>query len=442
MGSIWLAWDQTLNAEVAIKLLNAEYAGSKELIARFHREALSTAAVRSAHVVQVLDWGVENDCPYIAMERLSGESLEERLRRVGKLTPGETERILWQTARALGIAHERGIVHRDVKPGNIFLVREGDDQICKLLDFGIAHQTDDGHALDAWKTKTGAILGTPCYMSPEQVEGRQVDHLTDIWSFGIIACECMTGKPPFRYDSLPMLFHAICMMPMPVPSRIAPVPRGFDAWFARTTARDKSLRFRSIREAARQRQNGGRGPGEFTPHQLRADALRGGTTAQSHVGALEPEPGPDAAPAREAVTRGGGRSGQRARLIRPAVLLSTAPFALAAALLVDREPTPTRDNDPVPESTRLDDYVAPRVATQWSQIQHTMSVQDAGAAPLVGTSISIGARPSGAPPARRAIGAPSRRQSTSASAAPTAPATLSVTAAPSSAPRVDNVAGI
>jgi len=250
MGSVWCAHDLTLNAEVAVKLIDPELASSEEALARFRREAQAAAAIRSTYVVQILDYGIDGDDPFIAMELLKGEDLAHRIERVGRLSPDATAQIMGQAARALSLAHGNNIVHRDMKPENIFLVREEDEEVAKLLDFGIARHRGGLGDSGGLKTKTGAVLGTPYYMSPEQAIGQTADHLSDIWSFGVIACECLTGKRAFNSESLGGLFHAICMAPHPVPSQLGPVPEGFDAWFSRATDRDKSKRYQTIRQAA------------------------------------------------------------------------------------------------------------------------------------------------------------------------------------------------
>jgi eukaryotic-like serine/threonine-protein kinase len=249
MGAVWRAEDMTLGAEVAVKLIDPAFADSAEALKRFRREAQAAARIRSTYVVQILDHGVDNGTPYIAMELLKGESLAQRLKSVGRLSVEQTGRILGHAGRALALAHENGIVHRDMKPENIFLVREDEEDVGKVLDFGIARQFGglaDGGEL---KTRTGAILGTPYYMSPEQATGQAVDNLTDIWSFGVIASECLTGRRVFDSESLGGLFHTICMLPLPVPSELGPVPAGFNDWFARAVARDKVARFQTIKEA-------------------------------------------------------------------------------------------------------------------------------------------------------------------------------------------------
>lgn len=250
MGSVWRAHDRTLGVDVAIKMIDQRFVASHEALTRFHREARAAAALRSTYVVQVLDYGVDCETPFIAMELLQGESLGQRLAREGRLKPGQASLILTQVARALALAHERGFVHRDVKPENVFVCREGDEELAKVLDFGIARATPGFGVSGGLQTQTGTILGTPFYMSPEQASGQPVDALSDVWSFAVLAYECLTGRRAFSGDSIGALFHAICMAPLPVPSRVAEVPQGFDAWFGRAADRSCHTRYASIREAA------------------------------------------------------------------------------------------------------------------------------------------------------------------------------------------------
>jgi serine/threonine-protein kinase len=243
----------TLGIPVAVKLIDPSIAQSEEALARFRREAQAAAELRSAHVVHIIDYGVDNGTPYIAMELLEGESLSSRLERVGRLTPADTVSILSQVTRALTRAHQQNIIHRDLKPENIFIIQEGDDEIVKVLDFGIAKKLGLGSTSSGVKTHTGAMLGTPYYMSPEQAKGHAgVDHRADIWSLGIIAYECVTGVRPFESQTLASLLLAICTERLPIPSQVAPVPQGFDAWFARVASRNLSERFQSASEAISQ----------------------------------------------------------------------------------------------------------------------------------------------------------------------------------------------
>ncbi|HEX6276463.1 MAG TPA: serine/threonine-protein kinase [Polyangiaceae bacterium] len=252
MGSVWRAQHLDLDAPVAIKLLDPSIAANPEGLTRFHREAQAAAALRSPHVVQIFDRGIDDATqqPFIVMELMEGESLADRIGRLGLLSPEQTARIVTQVARALGRAHDAGIVHRDLKPDNIFLVRNEDEEVAKVLDFGIAKS--DKHRLDSGShTRTGAVMGTPYYMSPEQISGSKgVDARTDIWALGVIACECLTGRRPFDAETIGGLALKICAEPPPIPSRLGPVSPAFDAWFARSVARETTARFQTAREAA------------------------------------------------------------------------------------------------------------------------------------------------------------------------------------------------
>jgi len=254
MGAVWRAEHLGLNAPVAVKLLNPMVAASGDGLSRFHREAQAAASLRSPHVVQIFDHGVdpESHQPFIVMELMEGESLANRIAREGRLSPEQTARVLTQIARALSRAHDAGIVHRDLKPDNVFLVRNEDDEIAKVLDFGIA-KTHVNQIGKVSATRTGAVMGTPYYMSPEQISGSKgVDFRTDLWALAVIACECLTGKRPFEGDTIGGLALKICAEPMPRPSSLGAVPPGFDAWFERAAARDATGRFQSAREMAEQ----------------------------------------------------------------------------------------------------------------------------------------------------------------------------------------------
>ncbi len=251
MGAVWRAQHLTLGTPLAVKLIDPSIAQSAEAMARFKREAQATAELRSAHVVQIIDYGTDGGIPFIAMELLEGETLAARLERVYSLPPSSTAIILSQVARALTRAHAAGIVHRDLKPANIFLVPEVDDDITKVLDFGIAKHLCALTDSVGVKTKVGEILGSPYYMSPEQALGETtIDHRTDIWSLGVIAFQCLTGQRPFDRETPGAALMAICCDPIPTPSELAAVPTGFDAWFARAAARNPAERFESAAAAA------------------------------------------------------------------------------------------------------------------------------------------------------------------------------------------------
>jgi len=254
MGSVWEGVHATLGTQVAVKFIEAEYANSHEAIQRFENEAKAAAKLSTKHVVSIHDHGLMPDGrPYIVMEFLAGEPLDQRLARVGRLSVAETSQIITHVGRALIRAHEAGIVHRDLKPENIFLVRDEEDgtELAKVVDFGIAKFTDKSSGLSS-STKTGAVLGTPYFMSPEQARGlRGVDYRSDLWSMGVIAFRCITGQMPFNGEAVGDLLVQICTAPLPMASQVAPgVPAGFDAWVERALARDPAQRFQSASELA------------------------------------------------------------------------------------------------------------------------------------------------------------------------------------------------
>jgi serine/threonine-protein kinase len=254
MGSVWEARHATLGHKVAIKFIESDIASTEEARKRFDNEAKAAATIQSKHAIQIFDHGVTDDGkPFIVMERLFGEPLDKRLERVRVMPLPEVGRVIQQVCRALARAHEGGIVHRDLKPENIFLTRSPDDdeEVAKVLDFGIAkirNPTQD-HGVSS-STKTGAVLGTPYYMSPEQARGlRTVDYRSDLWSLGVIAFKCVTGRLPFEGESLGDLLVKICTAPIPFPSQmVGGIPPGFDAWFMRALERDPQRRFQTAQE--------------------------------------------------------------------------------------------------------------------------------------------------------------------------------------------------
>jgi serine/threonine protein kinase len=251
MGTVWSAKRIDLDAIVAVKLMKGDVPATPTALERFRREAKSAAALRGPHVVQILDYGVDEatQTPFISMELLEGASLRERLEVNGRLPPAQVANIIAQAARGLARAHAASIVHRDLKPENVFLVRNEDTELVKLLDFGIAKaESRSGQ----FATATGTVIGTPHYMSPEQVElARSVDHRADLWSLGVIAAECLLGQRPFDAETLPELAMKICLGRARVPSEVCPVPIGFDAFFAKACAVDPDRRFQSATELAR-----------------------------------------------------------------------------------------------------------------------------------------------------------------------------------------------
>ncbi len=249
MGSVWLAHDISLDSTCALKLIDDDKAQSDEVRLRFEREAKAAAQLRGAHVVDVFDHGESEGTLFIAMEYLQGEDLGARLDRVGKLDAESTYRVVAHVSRALVRAHANGIVHRDLKPENIFLVQGDEEEVAKVLDFGIAKH--DAYSLQGKATRTGSFLGTPFYVSPEQARGKSTDYRSDLWSLGIIVFQCLTGRPPFESEALGELMGLILYEDLPRLTQKNPdLPPAIDAWWERAAARDREQRFQSAKELA------------------------------------------------------------------------------------------------------------------------------------------------------------------------------------------------
>jgi serine/threonine-protein kinase len=252
MGSVWAGVHTTLGTRVAVKFIDVEHATSREARQRFENEARAAASLRSKHVVEVYDHGVTDDGrPFIVMEHLDGEPLDRRLDRVGRMHPKDAARVAGEVCRALSKAHAGGIVDRDLKPENVFLVWDDEDgaDVAKVVDFGIAKFTDSVSASSS-ATRTGSVLGTPYYMSPEQARGlRSVDFRSDLWSVGVIVFRCMTGHLPFEGEAVGDVLVKLCTAPLPVPSQLVPdLPPGFDTWMARALSREPEGRFQNAAE--------------------------------------------------------------------------------------------------------------------------------------------------------------------------------------------------
>jgi serine/threonine-protein kinase len=267
MGTVWEGVHTALGTRVAIKFIKPRFSEQAEARARFEIEARAAAKLKTKHAVHVYDYGVSTEgLPYIVMEFLEGESLSDAIIGRGPLTAVEVAKIIAQAARALTRAHAAGVVHRDLKPDNIFLATteeqvEGLPYLVKLVDFGIAKLfEDDLHATDGTSspspmggpTREGTVIGTPNFMAPEQLTvGGAPGPLTDLWSLGACTFAAMTGRLPFEGDVLGDIVLKVCAAPMPAPSKINPnVPAGFDAWFARACSRDPTRRFQSADELA------------------------------------------------------------------------------------------------------------------------------------------------------------------------------------------------
>jgi serine/threonine protein kinase len=257
MGSVWLARHLSLGQAVAIKFIHPELAASEEARRRFDTEAKAAARIQSRHAVAVIDHGETAAAqPFIVMEYLEGESLEQAIRRRGALPFEEVVEIIVQAARALQQAHDVGIVHRDLKPDNVFLARDAEPSrfgyVVKLVDFGIAKVVHDDAVGGVGTTKTGMVLGTPLYMSPEGLTASApVSAASDVWSLGAVAFVAACARVPFEGEAIGDVVLKVCAAPMPVPSKMNPqLPRAFDDWFAKACARNLDERFKSAAVAA------------------------------------------------------------------------------------------------------------------------------------------------------------------------------------------------
>ena len=323
MGSVWIARHLQLDIDVAVKFMTAEAAASANARLRFEREAKAAAKLKSAHIVQIMDYGVEDDTLHIVMELLSGEDLATRLHRFGRLPVAAVAAILGQACEGIALAHDAGIVHRDLKPANLFLCREGRNEIVKVLDFGIAKSPVGAGSSDS--TRTGSLIGSPNYMSPEQiVDSKAVDWRTDIWALGVIAFQCMTGREPFPGVEVGAILVGVCHGPIPIPSQLAPdLGPHVDRFFQTALARPPEQRFQHVLEFAHALHVLGQGEGSTSSVPPRLSTVPKAPVLDAAPSQASSLPPPVATPP------SGVRSGERATGLTGSV--SQAPTELKPA---------------------------------------------------------------------------------------------------------------
>jgi serine/threonine protein kinase len=245
MGVVYRASDPALGRTVAIKTI-ALTGSSQERDTheqRFLQEGRAAGGMSHPAIVTIYDVGREGDVAFIAMELVEGRDLRELIGNVS-LKPAQSVAIAASVAEALAYAHERGVVHRDVKPGNIMVLSE--DRV-KIMDFGIAHMHEP-----MVKTQTGVMLGSPQYMSPEQITGQEIDHRADIFSLGLVLYEMLTGVKPFQGEDIPDLMFKVANMPATPPSHLAPdLPAVIDYIVARALKKKPDERYASAKDLAR-----------------------------------------------------------------------------------------------------------------------------------------------------------------------------------------------
>ena len=254
MATIHEAMDLRLERPVAVKLLRPEAAADADLADRFRREALAATVLRHPNIVACLDTGTDQGQPYLVMDLVEGEDLAARLKRGGRLAPAQAGRIALDVARALGVAHVRGIVHRDVKPGNILLAEDGRAMV---TDFGIARL-----AADAEAAKPGTTLGSVHYFSPEQARGATTTPASDIYGLGLVLYEALSGSRAFSGDTTDAIALARIGAAPPSPRLVRPeVPAELDAVVRRALGPDPDDRYANGNAMAAALEIGGAGGG-------------------------------------------------------------------------------------------------------------------------------------------------------------------------------------
>ena len=246
-AAVWLARDTRLNRDVAIKIPYEHLSNDPRFRVRFEREAATAAKLRHPNIVRVYDFGIEEERPFLVMEHIEGETVAHTLDREGLFSPEEATRLAAEIADGLALAHDLGVTHRDIKPGNVMLERETAspwDRHAKILDFGIARAADDA-------TRSLTDFFTPAYVAPERLEGQTGDARSDLYSLGITLYEMLTGEPPFSGDEGMFVARKHLSQEVPLPSESAPnIPYSVDEIVRRATQRDPGARYADGKEMA------------------------------------------------------------------------------------------------------------------------------------------------------------------------------------------------
>lgn len=255
MGVVVSAFRGDLEQRVAVKFLSQAAAERPDAAERFRREARAAAKIRSEHVARVLDVGtLDTGLPYMVMEFLEGNDIAEELRRLERLPILDAVEFILQAIEALAEAHAAGVVHRDLKPGNLFLAHRADgSRRVKVLDFGISKALSGSSVEELSLTKTAALIGSPLYMAPEQMRSaKDVDTRADIWSLGAMLYEMLTGQPPYLGESIPQLCAALLHdEPIPLRQHRPEIPEGLEQAVLRCLMKDRNHRFPTVFELGR-----------------------------------------------------------------------------------------------------------------------------------------------------------------------------------------------
>jgi eukaryotic-like serine/threonine-protein kinase len=265
MGTVYRATDTMLDRDVALKVLRPELARQAALVERFRAEAVALARLRHEHIAALYGLDRQGEELVMVMEYVSGETLESRLARAGRMSWQESVPILRGVLAALGHAHVRGVVHRDIKPANVMIDADG---MVKVMDFGIARLMGENR-----QTRAGVAIGTPSYMAPEQLRGEDVDGRTDLYAAGALLFELLTGRVAFQADSDYSLMMQQLNEPPPAPSTIAAeIPRALDGAVARAMAKKPTQRFASATDFSRALE-------EITPDAFSVEPIKGAAAA-------------------------------------------------------------------------------------------------------------------------------------------------------------------
>jgi tRNA A-37 threonylcarbamoyl transferase component Bud32 len=262
MGAVYEARHAVIGKRVAVKVLLEKFLTKSDFVARLLQEARLASSIGHENIVDVTDFGTTDDGrSFVVMEFLDGEALSQLVMREAPLPVERSLRIARQVASALGAAHAKGIYHRDVKPENVYLVRRGEADFVKVVDFGISKAVkqggnEGGEAGEAYRlTHTGLLLGTPLYMSPEQARGDEdLDHRVDIWALGVMMYECLTGEVPFRANNYLGIISQVLTHTAAPPSKVRPelgIPDAVEAVVMRAMAKDRAQRYGAMADLER-----------------------------------------------------------------------------------------------------------------------------------------------------------------------------------------------
>jgi serine/threonine-protein kinase len=321
MGEVHLATDDRLGRLVAVKVLAAGFADSPDFVERFRREALTAAALSHPNIAQVYDYGVDGDSHFIVMEYAEGQDLAHVIREHGRLTPGDAVRVAEQVCAALGAAHRAGVVHRDVKPGNVIIRSDG---TVKVTDFGIARALGQASLTD-----TGTVMGTAAYVAPEQARGEATTPSSDLYSLGILLFQMLTGSVPFDGDTPVAIAMRHLDEPVPLPSsRVADLPANLDEVVVRATAKSPADRYADADAMA----------AALIGHEMRADAATRALPAGEATSVLDLASDSTAASTAMMPTVGMPSSGERT-VVTP---VPAAPVTAAAPTVPSTPARPSR----------------------------------------------------------------------------------------------------